>query len=62
MLLFIKYFRKNILRKNDTSCKKIDQVLRKTSIFAENWQKLQQILIITSTPGNEVHAPCQQIF
>jgi hypothetical protein len=61
MLWFFKYFRRKILRKYWrfllnlllVFAKKIDHSIgfwEKRHFFAENWQKLQKIVIITSTP------------
>jgi hypothetical protein len=63
MLWFFKYFRQKIQRKNCHFWLKTKLnyakfyhnigFLRKTLFFAENWQKSQKIVIITSTPGDE---------
>jgi hypothetical protein len=62
MLRFFKYFCRKIQRKNWRFClktkpnfEKVDHNIgfyEKRQFFAENWQKSQKIVIITSTPGN----------
>jgi hypothetical protein len=57
MLWYFKYFRRKIRRKNWRFLHKT-----KRHFFAENWQKSQKIVIITSTPGHKCVALRETYF
>jgi hypothetical protein len=62
-VMFLKYFRRKNCEKNGVFDSKQSQIMQSLTItlvfeknanfFAKNWQKLQKIVILTSTPGME---------